>query len=230
MMKKFLYSILVFSILLLLVFVLVDFFYSKAFSKTNGANMEIWREVMEGKASSDIIVSGDSRVNSYFLPEVIDSITGHSVYALGEVGHHYNVQRIRLKVCREFNEKPLLLVQTVDNWLFMKEIPIFDREQLLPWMWNRVFRRVAFQSEPLFFLSHSFPLLRYIGHKEKHYSSRETEKGFLIRNRMAPFRNLMYPYPNGFCYDKVISDRFQGDLSELIDDGIKVYILRLGLL
>ncbi len=230
MMKKFLYSILVFSILLLLVFVLVDFFYSKAFSKTNGANMEIWREVMEGKASSDIIVSGDSRVNSDFFPEVIDSITGHSVYALGEVGHHYNVQRIRLKVFREFNEKPLLLLQSVDNLLFMNEMSAFDRAQFLPWMWNRVFRRVAFLSEPLFFLSHSFPWLRYVGHQRIISLPRETEKGFLRRNRMAPFRNLMYPYPNGFCYDKVISDRFQDDLGELIDDGIKVYILRLGLI
>lgn len=222
MMKKFLCSILGFSILLLFVFVVADYFYSKLLSKKNSANLEIWREVIEGKASADIIVSGDSRVNSDFFPDVIDSITGHSVYDLGEVGHHYNIQRIRLKVFREFNEKPLLLVQTVDNWLFMKEMPVFDREQFLPWMWNRVFRRVAFQSEPLFFLSHSFPLLRYIGHKEKHYSSRETEKGFLIRNRMAPFQSIMNPFPIGFSCDKKNSGRFQDDLRELVDEGIKV--------
>ena len=136
-MSRFIRSLLIFFLALTPVLFLADFMYSKAISTLNGSNMEIWRDIIEGQASADIIVSGDSRVNADFSPEVIDSLTGHSVYDIGVIGQHHGIQRIRYDLYRKYNDMPVMLIQTVDNWLLMKKVTETDRIQFLPWMWNK---------------------------------------------------------------------------------------------
>lgn len=224
-MKKFLLSILGFILLLLPVMVIADYLFSRSFRKMTTPNMEIWKDVFEGKASADILVSGDSRVNTDFFPEVIDSITGHSVYDLSSIGHHYNIQRLRYQVYREFNQKPLLLVQSVDNWLLMRMIAKFDREQFLPWMWNRSFRRIVFDSEPTLFLTLVFPWFRYHGHRGYYFAERETEKGFYLKDRMLPFRRTRDGVPIGLAKDHRYTVRFNEDVDLMMEEGIKVLLV-----
>lgn len=65
------------------------------------------------------------------------------------------------------------------------------------------------------------PCYHYLQRESSLSASRDV-KGFLIRNRMAPFQSIMNPFPICFSCDKKNSGRFQDDLRELVDEGITV--------
>ncbi|MBO4230564.1 MAG: hypothetical protein J5886_02685 [Bacteroidales bacterium] len=225
-MSRFIRSLLIFFLALTPVLFLADFMYSKAISTLNGSNMEIWRDIIEGQASADIIVSGDSRVNADFSPEVIDSLTGHSVYDIGVIGQHHGIQRIRYDLYRKYNDMPVMLIQTVDNWLLMKKVTETDRIQFLPWMWNKDYYRLAIKSEPRFFLIRSIPWFRYHSY---HFTTMKkanpipmTRRGFDLTKRVGNFNDQISQ--SFFCDEKKASS-FRSYISGAMSEGIKVLLV-----
>ncbi len=224
-MKRFVKELFCFSLLLSVVLVAADFCYSLVIRNANEGNMEIWKEVMEGKASADILVSGDSRVNTDCYPPVIDSLTGLKSYAAGVMGHHFTVQRLRYDMYSEFNERPSILIQFVDNWLFYP-LTDFDCKQFLPWMWNPKFLS-AFPWEFSFSSVMMFvPWFRYHGCllSELTWNGKATNRGFFTYDLNHDFSRL--PEEKlPFYKNKKNEEMFHSFLSEVKSEGIKIVLV-----
>ncbi len=155
-----------FILLSLVVLFAADFIISRVFRDVREPNPEIWRDVMKGEASADILISGDSRVNTDCYPPVIDSITGLRSFSGGVLGNHFTIQKLRYDMYMSHDKKPAVAVQFVDN-IFFASMAKFDREQFLPWMWNTQFLKDFFSLEPCRALELSFPWFRYHGALQK---------------------------------------------------------------
>ena len=224
-MKRFVKVLFCFSLLLSVVMVAADFCYSLVIRNANEGNMEIWKEVFDGEASADILLSGDSRVNTDCYPPVIDSLTGLECYAAGVIGHHFTVQRLRYDMYSEFNRKPSLLIQFVDNRLF-HPLVTYDSKQFLPWMWKPKF----LSSFPWDFSFSSFmmfvPWLRYHGCRlsEMSWRGKATLRGFFTYDLNHDFSRLPEEKLS-FYKNKKNEDMFHSFLSEVKSEGIKIVLV-----
>lgn len=223
-MGRFLKDVLVFLSVLLVVSIAADYFYSGLFRNNTATNVSIWNEVMEGKVSADLLILGDSRVNHDCFPPVIDSITGLRSYSAGILGQHFSLERLRYDMYRRYNDKPSVLVQFVDGWIF-KEPSQYDRSQFFPWMWNRAFRKRAFELEPRYF-SPQIPWYRY--HNE-HFFDKAASK---VRPYRGFFTYWNYTFSRWqekslFLKENQRNERlFRTFLSDVLNDGIKVVLVQ----
>ncbi len=161
-MKTFLIRLMAFALMAFLCLSVADYLYSLVVRKQTDTNMEIWKDVMEGNATADILVLGDSRVNTDCYPPILDSITGLSSYDIGVVGQHFSAQKLRYYMYRKNNNKPKLIVQFVDSWLFLP-LSYYDKLQFFPWMWYPSFIKAALEVDPRFFVGKLIPWIRYRG-------------------------------------------------------------------
>ena len=204
--------------------VVSDYFYSRACRNVSSPNMEIWKDVMEGKASAELLICGDSRANTDCYPPVIDSITGLYSYSIGVIGHHFRIGKLRYDMYRKFNDKPLVVVQFVDNWTFSQDAK-FDPRQFLPWMWNWDFTKDAFRLAPRYFLAKAIPWFRYHGFllSESLWSIRMTLKGFHSYDD-----GVFTRIPEGklrFRDNPAIEKMFRSFVSETTNEGIKLVLV-----
>ena len=214
-----------FGILLIAVLLAADYCLSRVVCHADEPNFEIWRDVMSGEASTDILISGDSRVNTDCYPPVIDSVTGLRSYSCGVIGHHFTIQKIRYDMYKRYNEKPDLLVQFVDNWLY-DSISKYDYQQFLPWMWNPHFLIEIFSRDPLPSLRMSLPWFRYHGHRlmDMKWGTKSTSRGFYTYNHDSSFSRIddsqlvMYRHPRN-------ERLFRLFLSEVSAEGIKIVLV-----
>ncbi len=224
-MERFLKDVLVFLSGLLIISLALDFFISKRLRDSSGLNMVIWRDVMEGKASAELLICGDSRANTDCCPPVIDSITGLFSYSIGVSGQHFSIEKLRYDMYRRFNDKPSVVVQLVDCWFFLPVMKYYE-SQLLPWMWNTAFLKDAFKLEPRYFARKSFPFLRY--HHDDlsgdNVSDRKPIRGFLTFNPSTFSRYNETSFD--FFENHVREEKFRTYLSDLLNDGIKVVLVQ----
>lgn len=125
---------------------------------------------------------------------------------------------------RRYNDKPSVLVQFVDGWIF-REPSQYDRSQFFPWMWNRAFRKRAFELEPRYF-SPQIPWYRY--HNE-HFFDKAASKA-------RPYRGFFtyWKYTFSRWQEKALflnenqrnEELFRSFISELVEDGIKVVLVQ----
>ena len=217
-------DVLVFLSVLSVVSVAADYFYSGLFKNNSTANVSIWKDVMDGQASSDLLFLGDSRVNTDCFPPVIDSSTGLRSYAAGILGQHFSLERLRYDMYRRYNDKPSVLVQFVDGWIF-REPSQYDRSQFFPWMWNRAFRKRAFELEPRYF-SPQIPWYRY--HNE-HFFDKAASKARPYRGFFTYWKYTFSRWQEKalFLNENQRNERlFRTFLSDVLNDGIKVVLVQ----
>ena len=227
-MKGFLNKMMFFCLLMFCVFFVADYGYSKVFRKVSTGNMEMWRDVMGGKAYADIWFSGDSRVNTGCYPPVIDSITGLKSYSGGVIGHHFTIQRLQYDMLRKYNKKPDVIVQFVDNWLF-KPLDYFDRSQFLPWMWNPYFLLDFFEIDPSKTVGMSIPWYRYHGLsiRDMFHESRQSHRGYYNydKHRIDCPVTRLSDSDLAFRIKPRKESLFRSFLSEVSADGIKLVLV-----
>lgn len=221
----FLRKIVSFCLISLVVFLATDFCFSLFFRNVSEPNMEIWRDVMGGNASADILISGDSRVNTDCYPPVIDSITGLRSFSGGVIGHHFTIEKLRYDMYMRHDKKPTVIVQFVDNWVF-KNMSRFDRSQFFPWMWDFAFFKGIISLEPLSFLKMTFPWFRYHGIflEKKEWEKRKTSQGFFTYDECTPFSRIS-DNEQWLHRDSRVEDLFRFFLSEVSAEGIKLILV-----
>ena len=223
-MRQFFARLFLFLGILLVCMVVSDYFYSLVCRDVRTANMEIWKDVMEGKASADLLFCGDSRANTDCYPPVIDSITGHKSYSIGIIGHHFRIGRLRYDMYRRYNDKPLVVAHFVDNWTFSRENK-FEQYQFLPWMWNVAFAKDALHLAPLYFLGKSVPWYRYHSFllSDKDWSIRASHEGFFTYDleSYSCFPEDRYVFKE----NPVMENVFRSFISGIRREGIKVVLV-----
>jgi len=147
------------------VLVVADFLLSRRMQNVQTVGMEIWKDIMEGNANADIVILGNSRAFDACNREILDSLTGHRAYNLASIGNPFIIQRFRYKMYREYNRKPQMIIQFVDEFSLGTTISLYEPFQYYPWMWRKPFLRemLTMPADRPWLLHAIIPFQRYRG-------------------------------------------------------------------
>ena len=161
-MKKFVFSILFFTLILLGLAFIADFVISNNL-RSYGDNISSGlNEIYSGKLQNDIVIVGSSRAFVQYNPQILDSILGVNSYNLGTDGGAINRQIIKYNFYRQFNDKPKVIIQNIDYGT-MGITSGFQREQFFPYFSVSSIKTEVFRYENLNILEKYFPFFRYYG-------------------------------------------------------------------
>ncbi|WP_323788703.1 hypothetical protein [Psychroserpens sp.] len=168
-MKKFILKIVVFAIPILLLAYGLDVYLSNNLRKSNTfAHLEypIWNDVLEGNLNADILIHGSSRAWVHFDPKILEDVLQLTAYNLGVDGHTFNMQYLRHKLALKYNDKPQMIIHSVDATTLQKG-DFFNSEQILPYMlWEKDFQEFTSEYESYSYFDYNLPLLRYYSQTE----------------------------------------------------------------
>src|SRR5690349_1749320 len=164
-MRKFL-SLLVLFLLPGFIFAyLLDRFVSKNLAKSNKeavGEYQVWNDIYEGKAGSDIVIYGSSRAWVHFDPLIIGDSLKMSAYNLGIDGHGFWLQYLRHLEYSKYNRRPKLTVLSVDILTLQKRKELYNYSQFLPYaLYNKNVRDFTSSFQGFSMPDFYFPLLRF---------------------------------------------------------------------
>lgn len=214
-MKKFLVRILLYSSIVLIFSMILDFMVSSGLRNMEDYRFQDFDAIMDGGMDYDLLVMGNSRAFSHYNPSILDSICNLTIYNLGIGGYSFNVQYLKWKLYKKYNTRPKYIIQNVDfstlNTMNVKNQ--HESEQFLPYMYDPYYNRLMSEVGYSFADCH-LPLYRYFGYQQviknglfeflhiKHYISRPSYKGFypelgtwngINLQNMEPFSATMEP-------------------------------------
>ena len=165
-MKKFLYKILLFTLLTILCAFSMDLFLSWRL-RTNENRMYVaWNQVYDSNIDYDLVVNGNSRAWTQYSPLILDSILGVNSFNLGIDGSAINRQIIKYRKYRDIHGAASYLIQNIDLGT-MDYTHGYEREQFFPYFfYDRTLIKDFDQYENFSFLEKYCPSYRYLGYKE----------------------------------------------------------------
>ncbi len=148
----------------------LDFFISNNLKKSNKyAEKEYptWNAIIDGKVNSDILIYGNSRAWVDFNPTMISDSLHISAYNLGIDGHGFKLQYLRHRMLLKNNNKPKIIIVSVDIFILNNRKELYNSEQFLPYMlWNREIKSATIDYDGFNSLDYDLPLIRYYGKTE----------------------------------------------------------------
>ena len=135
-MRHFLFKIILYSIFLFSILLIVDFFIQKGLKKSSYHEISKWNEVVQGGIDADILFVGSSRALVHFDPRIIERYTGKSSFNLGLDGSKFESQKLVLDlylslIIGEFNSNPVKRVKRTTSPImiaaFVQEKPSIIR-------------------------------------------------------------------------------------------------------
>lgn len=166
-MKRFLKSIVVFLLPLLLLGYLFDSVISTNLKKSNlyaEKEFPVWNAIINGKVDSEIVIYGSSRAWVHIDPTMIGNSLNTSVYNLGIDGHGFRLQNVRHKMLLKYNRKPKLIIHSVDIFTLAKDESYYNYDQFLPYMlYNDAIENATDNYAGFTLFDYKLPLLRYYG-------------------------------------------------------------------
>lgn len=125
----------------------------------------VWNDLYSGKINSEIVIYGSSRALKHIDPEMIGDSILTNAYNLGVNGHTFKTQYFRHSLLLKYNQKPKLIIQTLDITGFEKVSDLYNPDQLLPYMlFNQDMESSVYSSYKPY--DYKLPLIRYYGKKE----------------------------------------------------------------
>jgi len=237
-MKKFLIKVSIGTVILFALACALDYSISKGLLQMEDYRFMSWNDMLNGDASSELVVLGNSRGFSHYEPQTIDSICGLSTYVLGIGGYPINVELLKYACYREHNKKPKYIIYDV-NYIMMKILKAphqHESEQFLPLVYDSQMRRWLHKVGYSYFEIYC-PLYRYFGYQMviknglleffglKHYISKPSYRGHHYEegdwngtevNKMDTIDGSMNP-------DAI--KMFEEFLSKCTSDSIKVFLV-----
>ena len=198
-----------------------------------------YRAMLKGGMDNDILIIGNSRGKSHFDTAVIDSISGHSSFNIGIGGYPLNVQLAKYQLYKEHNVKPRIIVQNIDY----STVSIFqdirrqhESEQFFPLVYDPAMRRIL-KELGYGFWDLNVPLYRMFGYQQviknglfeafhlKHYTSRQSYKGFLPENGPWNGSELERMEPKQIVLSKEGKDYLEQFLNQCNKDSVQVILV-----
>ncbi|MFH2142219.1 MAG: hypothetical protein ABIJ97_07350 [Bacteroidota bacterium] len=166
-MRKFIIYILLFLSPLIFSCYLLDIFISKQLKRANlhaQGEYPVWNSIIDGEVNSDIVIYGSSTAWVQFNPTMIGDSLNTTTYNLGIDGHNFWLQYLRHKLLLKHNNKPKLIIHSVDNATLQKRTELYNPDQFLPYMlWNNDIENAIKSYKGYTFLDFKIPLIRYFG-------------------------------------------------------------------
>lgn len=239
-MKRFLTHTLVFILVLLIVFSILDLLVSAGLRRSGHDDFAEWEDIVRGQVDADLVVQGSSRAFVHVSPAIVDTLMDLKSYNLGMDGYNFFMQRCRWDMYRKFNRKPKYVVQIVGNYTLDKRSDLYEYQQFFPYLHDPVIRKGTRHYEGLNFADYFIPFMRYFSQsdyvalglrsllKQGPRSSRKY-KGYLGRDRVwdGTFDEFKKTYPDGFIlnFNPEIVDLFDTWLAECRAEGVVVFLV-----
>jgi len=236
-MKKFLLKILLFASILTAFAYIIDICISKGLISMSDYRFQTWNEISKNEINADLLINGNSRGLSHYVPSVFDSVLNTNSYNIGFGGHPFNAEYLKYHYYISHNKIPKVLIQNVD-FLTLSDIFVIghEREQILPFVKDTYLRKhlpdYGFNLFEIY-----IPLVRYFGYQKeiknglfekfglKHYFNTTSEKGFLPEKGVWDPTELNKIEKIPFDKDSFSVDLFIKYLSELKNDNVKVFLV-----
>ncbi len=145
----------------------IDIFISDNLKKSNIYAQEeytTWNDLFNGKINSDIVIYGSSRAWTQIDPVMISNSLHIPTYNLGIDGHNFWLQYLRHLFLLKNNQKPKLIVQSLDIYTLGKRSDLYNPDQFLPYMlWNNEIKNATISYNGFNLIDYEIPLIRYFG-------------------------------------------------------------------
>ncbi|GHT19047.1 hypothetical protein AGMMS4957_02480 [Bacteroidia bacterium] len=136
-MKKFLIKVSVYIVLLIAGAFTLQYILEKKIKQVN-LDGQTWN-IFSSKISSDVIISGNSRAADDFSPQILDSVLHINSYNFGMHGQPFPVQLVRFKLFEKYNQKPKLIIHSVDFFTLSQGYR-FNMRQFSPYLHEDLLR------------------------------------------------------------------------------------------
>jgi len=183
-----------------------------ALKKTNcSPNYKEWNDIFESKINADIIIQGSSRACFHISPKNIDSTLNINSYNLGIDGYQFQMQFYRFLIYLKYNKKPKYIIQTTDYITLTKPSDLFNYEQFIPYVNNKLIRKAVIEYDGLDYRDFFIPLYKYIHNqylftcaikslRGDTFPSNGKYKGFRVQsiNWDTSYLSFKNAHPNGY--------------------------------
>ncbi len=165
-MKKFIRSILLLCMPLLLLAYPLDAFISNNLKKTNDVfgEYEVWNDIYNNKINAEMVVYGSSRAWVEFNPKILEDSLNVKIYNFGIDGHNFWLQYLRHLEYIKHNKLPKEIILAVDIYSLQKRDNLYLHQQFLPYMLgNYNIEKYTKSYKGFRFFDYKIPLIRYFG-------------------------------------------------------------------
>lgn len=166
-MIRFIKQIVYFSLPIILISYFVDNYISTNLKKSNSyaeKEYSTWNAIIDGKINSDIVIYGSSRAWRHIDPTMIGNMLDVSTYNLGIDGHNFWLQYLRHSLLLENNNKPKIIILSLDVFTLQKADDLYNSDQFLPYMlWNDKIKNATISYNGFKSIDYIIPLVRYFG-------------------------------------------------------------------
>lgn len=165
-MKRFLLKISVFVGVNVLLYVLLFYCIDKGMNESHYRDLGDWNQIKSGEINADVIIMGSSRAWRQVDPEIIEKLSGKSVYNLGIDGYHVPMQLAKYEYYLKHNQPPEEIIYIVDHFSLDKRKDLFNKEQFLTVMKDTALMRVMKTYDGYKWQHYHLPYFQYSGTKE----------------------------------------------------------------
>ena len=144
-----------------------------------------WNEIIQGGIDADILIVGSSRALVHFDPRIIEEKTGMTCYNLGLDGSKYEAQNKVLELYLEKNQKPKILIWSLDFGSFQDFEGIYRYEQFIPFWSEPKVKEILSLNQGMDLSYLNIPIVRYFNNPAIKY------RGLLAWTPIRPIEPLL---------------------------------------
>lgn len=153
--------IVLFFVLLTGVLFLLDVVINTGLRRLTTGPFGVTNRIVQGKVNAEILISGSSRAQTHYDPQIIQSITGQSTFNMGINGSQTDMQLALLKTYLQHNTKPALVIHNLDLFSFVTTHEVYDPAQYLPYLHETPLYEAIRQYQPGVWKWRYLPLYGY---------------------------------------------------------------------
>ena len=239
-MRRFARNGAIFLLILLALCFALDYLVTSGLRKSEMFQYSEWNAIVNGDASADIIIQGSSRTWVGISPEILSDRLGLTCYNLGIDGYPLAMQLARYRLYREYNEKPEVIVQSLDSYSLNNRADLYMNNQFLPYLSEGIIREAVKPYHYFHWYDCYLPMVRYRGKVEligrglaeflhtEHFTSGKV-RGYQAQDRKwsDEFDRWKEQHPDGVeqVYLQGLVDKLDAFLAECRRDEIMVVLV-----
>ena len=169
-MKRFLQTILIVLVLLLVISIPFDYAFSNYLSHSKARKYDVWNDIIYGSVDANLLVLGSSRAWVQYDTHILDSMLNTNSYNLGIDGSAINRQMLRYNMYSHYqNHTPKVVLMNVDYMSTLGWTIGYEREQFFPYFHIEYAGKEMKEVEPFSLGELYLPMFRY--YKQGVYST-----------------------------------------------------------
>ncbi|MBO9585982.1 MAG: hypothetical protein J7574_17585 [Flavobacterium sp.] len=169
----------------------IQYFLDNGLRNLKNTQINDWKNILDGKINSDIIINGSSRGFVGYNSNIIGEKLKSSCFNLSFNAGGYNLQQDKFDIYIKKNKIPKVVIQNIDLAYFIKNNAIPEEWQFYPFLYNKDLESLTSKFDTKFNYFKIFPLLKY-----------NQNFGLIKEGMMANFSNQVKKNAktlNGFC-------------------------------